>query len=368
MNNIWFSINKYQLRIELGDNPKIIITEKINTNIYKNEDYSHNFKKNNIYLWVDDFWKVIKFPIIFKDANHFWVYWKTWWGKSNLTKTIAYNLYNQNKNYDFYILDIKWDFASFRWIKWINYAHKLEDIFNLLGRIEDEMNRIKDKFHKHKFENFEDYLNSKNKDFIAKPTFIFIEEFSYLLDEIEEKALRTEVIKIVRNIAKIWRSISYNLVLSLQTPLIQIIGDSEIFRMIRPISFNINNEFSSKIFWKSIKDYNYNLNELGIWEWIFRDKNENVKKFKSFLIEKKFLQHLEKTNPKKENICEEYLQEAKQKKSFNKTEALRYWLSRKEFDELSKKLQEEWVIKKMPNNSLKFTQNEEERIGNISEE
>jgi hypothetical protein len=82
-----------------------------------------------------------------------------------------------------------------------------------------------------------------------------------LLSKIDDKDLKNEVIKTVKEISIAGRSIAYNLVLSLQIPLIKVINDSEITRMIKPISFRIDNNLNNNLFSSKV---DYDLNSLNI--------------------------------------------------------------------------------------------------------
>jgi hypothetical protein len=71
--------------------------------------------------------------------------------------------------------------------------------------------------------NYNEYISeTKENHPLIRPTFIFIEEFSLLLSKAEtiDEKYREKIIKIVKNIAIAGRSVCYNLVFSLQVPLI----------------------------------------------------------------------------------------------------------------------------------------------------
>lgn len=352
LNAINLSLNRYSLEKEIKNDLKIKITEKINNKTYYLKNYVNNFQKNTLHFWFDSMWNEIKYKLDFTKANHFWVYWKTGFWKTNFTSSLAYGLYLNNPNYNFIIIDPKWDFVHFEWLDRVEYAHEIEDIYKLLQRVKNNMKSIWDVFRQHKVRNFKEYQDVvKDKSDLVKPTFVFVEEFSKLINEVSDKSIKEEIISIIRELAIAWRSFCYNMIFSLQVPLKKVINDSEISRMLTPISFSIENSMNHHIFWVTIEQ---NLENLSIWEWVIK-KWYNVEKFKAFYVDKESLDSLSKNYPKKIiSIEEKYLSYAKNINSFSKKEALEFWLNRNEFDKLSKELQNKWVLKKHPNNSLYF--------------
>lgn len=349
LHNIELNKDEYNLRIELvWHNIKIIITSKAFTKVYKINDYIKDFKPNTMYFGIDEFWKSLDFKLNFSEANHLWIYWTTWSWKSTFTTSLLYSLYLINKNYQFYVLDIKGDFNLFEWLNRIEYWSDKEDIIKLTKKICDDMDKTKELFNKNKARNYNEY---KWGNSFIKPRFVFIEEFSSLLSRLDNKEEKEEVIKNIKNIALIWRSLGFNLIFSLQVPLISVIQDSEITRNLKSISFNIENSFNSKIFWEKTS---YNLDTLDTWVWIFKNK-ANIYCFKSFLVWKEDLEKLAEENKKEEESkSEQYLKQAIILDKFSLNEALKFGLTRWEFDKLSKDCQNKEIITKSSNNSLVF--------------
>lgn len=118
--------------------------------------------------------------------------------------------------------------------------------------------------------NYNEYIaESKENHPLIKPTFIFIEEFSLLLSKAEtiDEKYREKIIKIVKNIAIAGRSVGFNLVFSLQVPLIWVIKDSEISRMLKTISFKLDNSLNSNAFGTQVP---IDISTLKTWEWVFK--------------------------------------------------------------------------------------------------
>ena len=353
LNWIWLSIDKYLLEKEIKNNLKIRITQRQNDKIYNIADYVKNFEKNTLHFWFDMLGNEVKYKLDFSHANHFWVYGKTGFWKTNFTSSLAYWLYQSNQNYNFIIIDPKWDFIHFDWLERVEYAHEIEDIYKLLQRVRDNMKKVWDIFRENKVRNYKEYHeNVVEKSDLVKPTFVFIEEFSKLLNSVPDNAIKEEIIAIVRELAIAGRSFCYNIVFSLQVPLKKIINDSKISRMLTPISFSIENSMNHHIFGTSIGQ---NLEDLSIWEAVIK-KWYKPQKFKAYYLDKKTLDNLNKTHGKIWiSIEDKYLSHAKKINSFSKKEALEFGLQRLQFDELSRKLQDKWIISKASNNSLYFT-------------
>lgn len=353
LNWIWLSIDKYLLEKEIKNNIKIRIIERQNNKIYDMAKYVQNFEKNTLHFWFDMLGNEVKHKLDFSQANHYWVYGKTGFWKTNFTSSLVYWLYLTNQNYNFIIIDPKWDFVHFDWLDRVEYAHEVEDIYKLLQRVKNNMKKVWDIFRENRVRNYKEYQeNVLEKSDLIKPTFIFIEEFSKLLNSIQDTKKKEEIIAIVRELAIAGRSYCYNIVFSLQVPLKKIINDSEISRMLTPISFSIENSMNHHIFGTKI---NQNLEDLNIWEAILKNWYE-IQKFKAYHIDKKILDDLSKNNRKIWiSIEEKYLSHAKKINSFSKKEALDFGLQRWQFDELSRRLQADWIISKASNNSLYFT-------------
>jgi hypothetical protein len=131
----------------------------------------------------------------------------------------------------------------------------------------------------------------------------------------------------------------------------KIIWESEIVHMVKTISFNIDNDMNQHIFGSKI---DVDLSKLQKWEWVIKN-DWDIKKFKALFIEKEDLDTLESENTKNHISNKmKYLEYAKKMNSFSKKEALDFWLSRSNFDELSKELQEKLILEKTSNNTLIF--------------
>ena len=354
LNWIWLSVDKYLLEKYTKNNVRVLITKKQNDKIYNIGDYVENFDKDTIHFWFDMLGNEVKHKLDFSHANHFWVYGKTGFWKTNFTSSLAYWLYKANQDYNFIIIDPKWDCNQFNWIERVLYAHEVEDIYKLLQRVRKNMKKVWDIFRENKVRNYKEYHEYvTEKSDLVKPTFIFIEEFSKLMTSIQDNAMKEEIISIVRELAIAGRSFCYNIVFSLQVPLKKIINDSEISRMLIPITFSIENTMNHHIFGTAI---NKNLEDLDVWEAIMKNWYK-IHKFKTYHLDKKTFDKLEDDYKVSSSIEDNYLSHAQKINSFSKKEALEFWLQRWQFDELSRKLQSQWIISKAPNNSLYFTSN-----------
>jgi len=354
---IWLWVEKYNLNLNVKGKIQLIITEIMDNKEYPIHEYIKEFKKDTLYFWFDDLWKIISKPLNFEEANHFGIYWTTWSWKTNFTSTMLYYLYLVNQNYNFIVIDPKWDLGAFKNADRIKYAHFTEDMIKLLEETNTNMEFINKKFNDMWVRNYNEYISeTKENHPLIRPTFIFIEEFSLLLSKAEtiDEKYREKIIKIVKNIAIAGRSVSYNLVFSLQVPLIWVIKDSEISRMLKTISFKLDNSLNSNAFWTQVP---IDISTLKTWEWVFKD-NISYKKFKAFFIPKSENKNIpQKLTPKKSNQ-EKYLEYALKSWRFNYNEALNFWLNNEEVKNLSRDLQEKWVLRKLPDNSLVFTSNQ----------
>lgn len=353
LNGIWLSIEKYNLVKRVANDIFLEITELTNNTVYLMKDYLHTFPKKHFIFWFDILWNEVKFPLDFSQANHLGVYGMTGGWKSNFTTSILYSLYSLNPSYRFVVLDIKWDFKHFSNMERVEYAKSVWDIHKLLGKVSADMTHINNVFAEKRVRNFTEYENlpSEQKDVDITPVFIFVEEFSILLDSIQNKQIKVDIINSVKQIALAWRSIAHTLIFSLQIPLKAIIWERQIVHMVKPLSFFIDNNMNRHIFWGTI---DVDLSKLQIWEWVIKN-TWYVKKFKALFIEKDDLDTLESKNTKTPISNKmKYFEHAKKIHSFSKKEALEFWLSRSDFDELSKELQEKWVLEKASNNSLLF--------------
>lgn len=354
LNGIDLSVNKYSLQKNIWNQIKITIARKDINETYMLKDYIESFKWDTIYLWLDESENIVKHEIDFSKANHYWIYGSTGFWKTNFTSSILYSLYMKNLNYEFTIIDPKWDLLHFDWIERVDYAHAQEDIIFTLRKLENKI-KIIQKIYKHEgVRNYPKYKELKKENSYIKPRFILIEEFSILINSIEDSKLRDEVIKIVKSISLIWRSMWLSLLFSLQVPLKKIINDSELTRMLIPISFGIEDTMNQHIFWSKVDQ---NLEELKVWEWVIKQRWKS-RKFKAFYLDKDTLDTFSEKAPKVSQTNknkEEYYRYAQAVKRFSKKEAIELWfLNRQEFDGLSSELQAKWVLRKTSNNSLEF--------------
>lgn len=367
---LWYDINKYETEISVSNTITITITEKENNKIINIKDYIEKFFSDAYNIWLDWKWNIINFPINYSHSNHLWVYWMTWQWKSVFTSWLLYSLYNKNSNYRFYMIDPKWDFYWAKWVKNIEYAKDIKDIINLVSRIRMNLEKIKNEFSDKQVRNIEEYLklNNDNKLSFIMPTFIFIEEFSYLLDSVSDiwKEEKENFLSNIKNIVQVWRSFWNTLILSLQKPISESIWSTIVKDMIRAISFKTSSTWEIVTFWERTW---IDLDKLNIWEAVFQD-NWKYKKFKSFYIDKNTLDEFNKENSTieikswKNNILSSYLSYAKSINSFKLEEASKYWISRTQFDLLSKNLQEKWILIKTNNNHLIFNKNLDSKNNN----
>lgn len=353
LNWIWLSVEKYNLEKNIKNDISLEITELKNNTLYLMKDYLHTFPKNHFIFWFDSKWNEVKFPLDFSQANHLGVYWATGKWKTNFTTSILYSLYSLNPSYRFVVLDTKWDLAHFSKMERVEYARSVWDIHKLLEIVSKDMTHINDVFAQKRVRNFTEYhkLPPEQKDIDITPVFIFVEEFSVLINSIQDKQIKEDIINSVKNIALAWRSVAHTLIFSLQLPLKKIIWESEIVHMVKTISFNIDNDMNQHIFGSKI---DVDLSKLQKWEWVIKN-DWDIKKFKALFIEKEDLDTLESENTKNHISNKmKYLEYAKKMNSFSKKEALDFWLSRSNFDELSKELQEKLILEKTSNNTLIF--------------
>jgi len=354
---IWLRADKNSLILDVKSTIKLTIKKKIDNTIYNIDDYLVRIPKWSYCFWFSDNGTMVNKKLDFSWKHHLGVYGTSWSWKSNFVTSLIYSSYIKN-NWKFIIIDPKWDMSFFKGLERITYAHKISDIIKVLKETKWQMNIVNEYFHENNYRNYATYYeNDKSDRFL--PTFIFIEEFSILLDELEKKD-RELVIKIIKDIAIRWRSIAYNLVFSLQIPLKHIIGNSEITRMIDQVSFQIEDSMKQYIFWES---KNIHLSDLWIWE-AYIKQWKDINTFKSFYVSDKSLKALEKYKKKSVSKKDEYLEHAKLMNKFNKKEAITFGLSRSDFDELSTELQNSWVIYKSPNNSLLFKETSNSDINN----
>lgn len=345
------SVEKYILEIEASNSYIFTITPKVDDSVYEVEKYIDSFCRDTMHLGYTREGEEITRKISFENSNSIAVYWKTGSWKTTATRTLLYSLYIKNPNYRFYVLDPKWDMSHFKNIERVSYAHDNNDIITMLERIQREMNWTSTYFNEHWLHNFQDYRDMSNKSQKFYLTFIFLEEFSLLLWSITDKVQKQRVIDITTNIAIGGRSIAFNLCFSLQMWLKSVIWSSQISEMLHPICFNISNTVGRIIFWEKTW---YEVQNLWIWEGLVQQWHD-YKKFKSFIVSKKSLEHMTQENKVvAKSDSELYLEHAKNVNSFSKKEALAFWITQSEFTELSSKLQDEWVVYKAPYNALFF--------------
>lgn len=356
---IWLSVDKYSLNLNVKGNIQLIITEILDNVNYPINEYIWDFKKDTIYFWFDDLWKMISKQISFTEANHLGIYWTTGSWKTNYTSTMLLYLYLVNQNYNFIVIDPKWDLGAFKSADRIRYAHSTEDMVKLLEEVNENMWFINKKFNDIWVRNYNEYISeSKEDNPLIKPTFVFLEEFSLLLSKAEsiDEKNREKIIRIVKNIAIAGRSVAFNLIFSLQVPLIWVIKDSEISRMLKTVSFRLDNSLNSNAFWSQIP---IDISTLKVGEWVFKD-NIWYQKFKAFYIPDSEYKKIPQMLTPKKSHQENYLEYAKKVGKFNYNEALKFWLNNEEVKNLSRELKEKWILQKLPDNSLIFTSKKRE--------
>lgn len=350
LRSLGWKIKLYDVSIEILNNIRIIITDNVIKTL-KIQDYINTFEENTIPFWVTKQW-FFTYKLDFSNANHFLICGKAGYWKSNLAKSILYSLYTLNKDYQFVFFDYKKDFSSFKNVSRIKYADEPKEMLKICKFLDSDMKKRKDILSSKQLTNLQEY---KQKYTNLKPVFIFIEEFWVLTDSLDKRESEY-FIDIVKNIAREWRSLWYNFILSTQLPNEDEVKDKTLLNQLKPISFAMKETMKYSIFgtW-----FEYDLKDLKKWEAVIQiDWKDTL--FKSFLIETNLVNGFTKKNQETKSLEEQYFEYAKNVNSFNKEEALTFWLKEKEFTNLSKKLQDEWVIKKLANNSLIFNKMKDE--------
>lgn len=350
---LWYSIDKYSLDISVWNEIELIFTFKNTGKILNINDFINSFKPDTYNFWLDSMWNLVSIPINYSHANHIGVYGLTGHGKSVFTSSLIYGLYKKN-NYRFYVIDPKGDFYWAKWVKNISYSSNLKDIVGMVSEIRMSMEKTQNELNSKQSRNISEYLKLEDRKEFVKPTFILIEEFSYLLDLVWDiwKDERAEFLSNIKNIVQVWRSSWFSLILSLQKPISEAIWSTIVKDMIKPVSFKSSWSWEVIVFWEKTW---LELDKLDIWEAVYFD-NGKYKKFKSFYIDKSDLDRLIIDHKDDEiGIVGKYYRYSKSIDSFKFEEALKFWLSRTQFDNLSKELQTKWILVKSSDNHLHFS-------------
>lgn len=350
LRSLKWKIELYDVSIKTWNEIKITITDKV-IKALKIQDYIHTFEENTIPFWVTKHW-FFTYKLDFSNANHFLICGRAGYWKSNLAKSILYSLHSLNKDYQFVFFDYKKDFSSFKNVSRVKYADEPKEMLKICKFLDSDMKKRKDILSSKQLTNLQEY---RQKYTNLKPVFIFIEEFWVLTDSLDKKELE-DFLDIVKNIAREWRSLWYNFILSTQLPNEDEVKDKTLLNQLKPISFDMKETMKYSIFGTWFK---YDLKNLKKWEAVIQIDWEDIL-FKSFLIETNLVNGFTKKNQETKSLEEQYLEYARSINSFNKEEALTFWLKEREFTSLSKKLQDEWVIKKLSNNSLIFNKMRDE--------
>lgn len=354
LHGIWYSINRYIISIEIWNVIQLTFSEKNSGQIINILNHVKNFSRDKYQLWLDIFWKLVSLPIVYSNANHIWIYGQTGQWKSVFSSWLLYGLHQNNKNYEFYVLDIKWDFYWAKNVRNISYAWSAKEIFNTMSEIVLNIKKTQEEFNKNNVRNIDEYLelDIENKLNI-KPVFVFIEEFSYLLDEMSLlwKDFYESFLENSKNLVQIWRNAWYSAIISLQKPIQESFWSTIVKDMITPISFKTIGNWEVLAFWEKT---GLELDKMNKWEAACLIEGK-YKKFKTFYIDKTTLDKFHEENYiDTKSSLDRFMEYARSINSFKLEHAIKYWISRSKFDELSKLYQEQWIIKKLPSNHLIF--------------
>jgi hypothetical protein len=357
LHSIGLDINEYSLDIFVWNEITIQLMRKQDKKEVRLNDYLSQMLPSTRYLGVNEKRVLISDPIQLSHANHVGVFWSTWTGKSIFTSGLLYSLYLSNPTWSFSVADIKWDFSFAQDVKRIRYASDLDEILQLLDQKVMHVQSIHSELKQLRLANLEEYFkNIPEKEWkpFMKPEVLFIEEYSYLLDLTRELAwtAHANLVMNTRTLIQIGRSAGYSLVLSLQKPLAESVWSTIIKDMLKVISFRASSTGEVLAFWEKT---GLELDKLEIGEAVHLH-NGKYQKFRTFNVDSTTLKTLKdnffsfgKSLPK------DYLSYARSVWRFCFDDADSYGLSRKQFDTLSKKCQEDWILIKRSNNSLEFT-------------
>ncbi len=356
LHSIWLDINKYSLDIFVWNEITLQFMQKQDKKEVRLKDYLPQMNPNTRYFGVTEKRALVSEPINLSHANHIGVFWSTWTGKSVFTAGLLYSLYLNNPDWNFSVADIKWDFSFAQDVKRIHYASDIDDILRLIDQEVMQVRAIHSELKQLGYSNLKAYFDAvpegKRKPFM-KPKVFFIEEFSYLLDMSKELQGMTyeNLIMNTRVLVQVWRSAGFSLVLSLQKPLWEALGSTIIKDMLKVISFRTSSTGEVLAFWEKT---GLELDKLEIWEAVHMT-NGKYQKFRTFNVDNATLRTLkENFFSYGKSLSNEYLSYARSVWRFCFDDADSYGLSRKQFDTLSKKSQEDGILIKRSNNSLEF--------------
>jgi hypothetical protein len=354
LHSIWYNINRYEISIEIWNIIEVVFSEKNSGQIINILDYINSFSKDKYQLWLDVSWKLVSLPITYSNANHLGIYGQTWQWKSLFSSSLLYWLYQNNPKYQFYVLDIKWDFYWAKNVRNISYTKNNREIYNIMWEIVLNIKKVQEELSKNNVRNIDEYLELgiENKLNIS-PVYIIIEEYSSLLDEMSLlwKEFYESFLENTKNIVQIWRSAWYSAIISLQKPLSESFWSTIVKDMITPISFKTIWNWEVLAFWEKT---GLELDKFDKWEAVCLIEGK-YKKFKTFYIDKATLDKFNEENRiDTKSSVDRYMEYARSIDSFKLEHALKYWISRANFDKLSKLYQEQWIIKKLPSNHLVF--------------
>lgn len=234
----------------------------------------------------------------------------------------------------------------------------------MVDKIKQNMEKIQNELNFKQTRNINEYmkLDSKDRETFVKWTFIFFEEFSYLLDLIWElwNSEKAEFITNIKTLIKVGRSSGNNVILSLQKPVVEDLGSNSIKEMIRPISFKALWAWEVVAFWEKTW---LELDKLNIGEACLFLEGRYVK-FQSFYIEKSTLDRL-KLDFKEENkdlIQEDWINDnislfikaAEARWILSLADSEKYNVSRRNFDKISQEMQSSWRVVRNKENKLIF--------------
>jgi hypothetical protein len=357
LHSIGLDIHEYSLDIFVWNEITLQLMRKQDKKEVRLKDYLAQMNPSTRYFGVTEKRALISEVINLSHANHIGVFWWTWCGKSVFSAGLLYSLYLSNPTWSFSVADIKWDFSFAQDVKRIRYASDLDEILQLIAQIVMLVQAIHSELKQLRLTNLEEYFKNipenERKPFM-KPHVLFIEEFSYLLDLTRELGWTAHATLVMntRSLIQIWRSSWLSLVISLVKPLSEAVGSTIIKDMLKVVSFRASSTGEVLAFWEKT---GLELDKLEIGEAVHLH-NGKYQKFRTFNVDSKTLGTLkENFFSYGKSLSNEYLAYARSVWRFCFDDADSYGLSRKQFDTLSKKCQEDWILIKRSNNSLEFT-------------
>lgn len=172
-------------------------------------------------------------------------------GKSRLFFTIITNLINNSNKVSLYLLQVRKNdlflFKNYRQVK--RFSETLESVRDSLKEIDNLLLKRENNFKQNGYFNIVDY--NKNSNNFLKYIYVFIEEFSFLnvtkADSKDEKALKEECLKYLKNLVNVGRSSGVFLITSLQKPTSDSIPTDIKSQLRTRISLNIQDKSTSQI-------------------------------------------------------------------------------------------------------------------------